>query len=104
MWVPCCSVFQPVNGCSACRSLVEINFLKLKQLFAYFKVIKSIVYFVLLMTEKVVLASESQFRPANSVRSTGLLVEIHNTLHGVGWWSGCGGNWVVVYTLVLSYH
>ena len=28
-----CCVFQPANGCSACCSLVEINFLMLKQLF-----------------------------------------------------------------------
>ena len=31
------------------------------------------------MTEKVVLASESLFRPANGVRSTRSLVEIHNS-------------------------
>ena len=35
-------------------------------------------YFVLLVTEKVVLLSESLFEPANSVRSTHSLVEIHN--------------------------
>ena len=33
------------------------------------------------MTEKVVEASESLFRPVNGVRSTRLLVEIHNTQH-----------------------
>ena len=31
-----CCVFGPTNGCSACRWLVKINFLMLKQLFAYF--------------------------------------------------------------------
>ena len=36
------------------------------------------VYLVLLVTEKVVLAPESLFRPANGVRSTRSLVEIHN--------------------------
>ena len=35
-----CCVFQPANGCSACRLLVEINFLTLKQLFTYFLVNK----------------------------------------------------------------
>ena len=35
-------VFRPANRCSARCSLVEINFLTLKQLFAYFKVIKCI--------------------------------------------------------------
>ena len=38
-----CCVFRPVNGCSAHRSLVEINFLTLKQLFAYFLVNKSLI-------------------------------------------------------------
>ena len=38
-------------------------------------------YFALLVTEKVVFASESLFRPANGVRSTRLLVEIHNREH-----------------------
>ena len=33
-WVNKCCVFQPANMCSAHRSLVEINFLMLKQLFA----------------------------------------------------------------------
>ena len=28
-----CCVFRPANGCSACRSLVKIDFLMLKQLF-----------------------------------------------------------------------
>ena len=28
-----CCVFRPANGCSACHSLVEIDFLTLKQLF-----------------------------------------------------------------------
>ena len=28
-----CCVFRPVNGCSACRLLVKIDFLMLKQLF-----------------------------------------------------------------------
>ena len=36
------------------------------------------VYFVPLVTEKVVLVPESLFRPANCVRRTRLLVEIHN--------------------------
>ena len=36
------------------------------------------VYFVPLVTEKVVLASESLFQPANDMRSTRLLVKIHN--------------------------
>ena len=36
------------------------------------------VYFVPLVTEKVVLVSESLFRPANCMLSTRLLVEIHN--------------------------
>ena len=36
-------------------------------------------YFVPLVMEKVVLASESLFGPANSMRSTRLLVKIHNT-------------------------
>ena len=36
------------------------------------------VYFVPLVMEKVALASESLFRPANSMRSTHFLVEIHN--------------------------
>ena len=31
-----CCVFRPANGCSARCSLVELNFLTLKQLFAYF--------------------------------------------------------------------
>ena len=31
-----CCVFRPANGCSARLSLVKINFLMLKQLFAYF--------------------------------------------------------------------
>ena len=31
-----CCVFRPANGCSAHCSLVEINFLPLKQLFAWF--------------------------------------------------------------------
>ena len=35
-------------------------------------------YFGLLVPEKVVLASESLFRPANGVWSTRTLVEIHN--------------------------
>ena len=39
---PHCCVFQPANRCSACRLLVEINFLMLLKLFAYFKVIKCI--------------------------------------------------------------
>ena len=39
------------------------------------------VYFVPLVMEKVVLVSESLFLPANGVRSTRLLVEIHN-IHG----------------------
>ena len=42
-------------------------------------VVTFFVYFVLLVMEKFVLASESLFWPANSVRSTQLLVEIHNT-------------------------
>ena len=67
-------VFRPANGCSARRSLVEIKFLTLKQLFAYFLVIllhvlhdlerlsfKFFVFFVPLVTEKVVLGSESLF-------------------------------------------
>ena len=37
-------------------------------------------YFVPLVTEKVVLVSESLFQPANGVRSTRSLVEIHNRL------------------------
>ena len=37
------------------------------------------VYFVPLVTEKVVLSSESLFRRANGVRSTRSLVEIHNS-------------------------
>ena len=32
---PLCCVFRPANGWSACHLLVEINFLMLKQLFAY---------------------------------------------------------------------
>ena len=36
------------------------------------------VYFAPLVTKNVVLASESLFRPANGLRSTRLLVEIHN--------------------------
>ena len=35
-----CCVFRPANGCSARRSLIEINFLTLKQLFAHFLVNK----------------------------------------------------------------
>ena len=35
-------------------------------------------YFVLFVTEKVVLALQIWFRPANGVQSTRLLVEIHN--------------------------
>ena len=31
-----CCVFRPAKGCSACRSLVKINFLVLKQLFTSF--------------------------------------------------------------------
>ena len=38
------------------------------------------VYFIPLVMEKVVLASESLFRPASGVQSTHLLVEIHNNL------------------------
>ena len=37
------------------------------------------VHFVLLVTEKVILASESLFWPANGMWSTRLLFEIHNT-------------------------
>ena len=37
------------------------------------------VYFVPLVTENVVLESESLFRPANGVQSTRSLVEIHNS-------------------------
>ena len=40
--------------------------------------VDQIVYFVPLATEKVVLALESLFRPANGVRSTRSLVKIHN--------------------------
>ena len=40
---------------------------------------KFFVYFVLSVMEIVVLASESLFQPANGVRSTRSLVEIHNT-------------------------
>ena len=36
------------------------------------------VYFVQLVTEKVVLAPESLFRPGNGMGSTRLLFEIHN--------------------------
>ena len=64
-YVICC-VFRPANGCSACRSLVKINFLTLKQLFALFYTKKSI-------------SLESLFRPANGVLSTCSLVEIHNS-------------------------
>ena len=35
-----CCVFWPANGCSACRSLVEINFLMLQQLFPSISAIK----------------------------------------------------------------
>ena len=55
-----------------------------KNLYCMFCIILSgfpliFVYFVLLVTEKVVLASESLFQPANGERSTCLLVEIHNS-------------------------
>ena len=39
-WVGICCVFRPANGCSACRSLIEIIFLTLKQLFTSFLVMK----------------------------------------------------------------
>ena len=38
-------------------------------------------HFVPLVTEKVVLASKNLFQPANGVRSTHLLVKIHNRNH-----------------------
>ena len=43
------------------------------------------VYFVPLVTEKVVLASEYLFWPANGVRSIPSLVEIHNIMKEILW-------------------
>ena len=40
-------------------------------------------YFVLLVTGKVVLSSESLFRPANGMGSTPSLVEIHNNQQSI---------------------
>ena len=66
-------VFQPANGCSESRSLVEIIFLMLKQTFLSIYVIKCcmclhiferfpfFLYFVLLVTEKVIFASKIVF-------------------------------------------
>ena len=43
-------------------------------------ILSGFLYFVPLATEKVVIAAKSLFRPAKGVRSTRLLVEIHNRL------------------------